>query len=204
MQINQAKILTLKEIAAVVNDLRRRRRYVNNRQTLIIVRLSSCAGLRASEVCSIRLDDVRVEIDKPHIRIRRDVGKGGKSRVVPLTWDSATLSDVREWKRERQAQGATPADYFVCSQGKSSFGRMLDRRNVRRRFITACRCLGAERQRLVTIHHGRHSFCSHALNGGRTLAEVRDAAGHANVSTTSAYLHTVGDDGTIGNLFTVN
>jgi integrase len=37
----------------------------------------------------------------------------------------------------------------------------------------------------VTIHHGRHTFISHALAGGRTLAEVRDAAGHANVSITS-------------------
>ena len=29
----------------------------------------------------------------------------------------------------------------------------------------------------LTIHHGRHTFISHALAGGRTLAEVRDAAG---------------------------
>ena len=40
------------------------------------------------------------------------------------------------------------------------------------------------------------------LEGGRTLAEIRDAAGHVNVSTTSIYLHTVRDDDeTIGNLF---
>jgi integrase len=37
----------------------------------------------------------------------------------------------------------------------------------------------------VTIHHGRHTFVSHALAGGRTLAEVRAAAGHANVAVTS-------------------
>jgi hypothetical protein len=30
---------------------------------------------------------------------------------------------------------------------------------------------------------------AHALAGQRTLAEVRDAAGHVNVSTMSAYLH---------------
>tara|TARA_R110002096_G_scaffold90594_1_gene205352 strand:+ start:821 stop:934 length:114 start_codon:yes stop_codon:yes gene_type:complete len=34
------------------------------------------------------------------------------------------------------------------------------------------------------------------------LAEVRDAAGHANVSITSAYLHVaVDDDGAVGDLF---
>jgi integrase len=51
-----------------------------------------------------------------------------------------------------------------------------------------------ERLRALTIHHGRHTFLSHDLAGGRTLAEVRDAAGHTNVSITSAYLHAVVDD----------
>ena len=52
------------------------------------------------------------------------------------------------------------------------------------------------------IHHGRHTFVSHALAGGRTLAEVRDAAGHCNVSITSIYLHlAVDDEGQVGNLF---
>ena len=38
--------------------------------------------------------------------------------------------------------------------------------------------------------------------GGRTLAEVRDAAGHSNVGTTSVYLHVVVEDGDrVGELF---
>jgi site-specific recombinase XerD len=60
---------------------------------------------------------------------------------------------------------------------------------------------GPERLETLTIHHGRHTFISHALAGGRTLAEVRDAAGHANVSITSAYLHVVVEDGDVGSLF---
>ena len=55
---------------------------------------------------------------------------------------------------------------------------------------------------MLTIHHGRHTFISHALAGGRTLAEVRDAAGHSSVLVTSAYLHVaVEDQGTEGDLF---
>jgi integrase len=54
----------------------------------------------------------------------------------------------------------------------------------------------------LTIHHGRHTFISHALAGGRTLAEVRDAAGHASVSITSGYLHVaVDEESGFGNLF---
>jgi site-specific recombinase XerD len=55
---------------------------------------------------------------------------------------------------------------------------------------------------VTRIHHGRHTFISHAMAGGRTLAEVRDAAGHANVSITSGYLHVAVDNETaIGTLF---
>jgi hypothetical protein len=58
-----------------------------------------------------------------------------------------------------------------------------------------------ERLASLTIHHGRRTFISHALAGGRSLAEVRDAACHANVSITSGYLHIAVDDGGIGDLF---
>jgi site-specific recombinase XerD len=62
--------------------------------------------------------------------------------------------------------------------------------------------LGKARQKTLTIHHGRHTFISHALAGGRSLAEVRAAAGHANISVTGGYLHVVVDDEeAVGNLF---
>ncbi len=54
---------------------------------------------------------------------------------------------------------------------------------------------------MLTIHHGRHTFISHAV-AGSTLAEVRDAAGHCNVSITSGYLHVVvNDKAAVGHLF---
>src|SRR5882757_8806445 len=61
--------------------------------------------------------------------------------------------------------------------------------------------LGTSRLENLTIHHGRHTFISHALAGGRTLAEVRDAVGHANVSITSGYLHVAVDNDSVGRLF---
>jgi len=55
------------------------------------------------------------------------------------------------------------------------------------------------------IHHGRHTFISHALAGGRTLAEVRDAVGHGNATITSGYLHSgVDDDNALGRLFALS
>ncbi len=121
---------------------------------------------------------------------------------VPLWWDAGTLADLESWKAEREREGAGPGDLFVCSQSLGSFGKQLNRQNARVRYISTCRVLGSQRQAEITIHHGRHSFVSHALAAGRTLAEVRDAAGHSSVGTTSIYTHVATeDDGEVGNIF---
>ena len=46
-------------------------------------------------------------------------------------------------------------------------------------------------------------FISHALAGGRTLAEVMEPAGHCNVSITSCYVHVAVEDDVqgLGSLF---
>lgn len=150
----------------------------------------------------MRLDDVRVGVERPHLRIRPGVGKGRRARTVPLWWDAGTLTDIEAWKAQRQRQGATDDDLFVCSMLANRRGRPLSRHALRLRFQRACRSLGPERAGQVTIHHGRHTFVSHALAGGRTLAEVRDAAGHSHVGITSLYLHVaVEDDAAVGDLF---
>ena len=112
------------------------------------------------------------------------------------------LADIEGWKAQRTRQGANGGDPFVCSVRADTFGRRLTRHVLRRRFSTACKSLGPQRIAYLTIHHGRHTFVSHALAGGRTLAEVRDAAGHRSLATTDAYLHiSVDDDGRPGRLF---
>jgi len=78
---------------------------------------------------------------------------------------------------------------------------VFSRHTLRKKFRTACRVLGKEGLEHLTIHHGRHTFISHALAGGRTLAEVRDAMGHSHVSITSGYLHIAVEECGIGALF---
>jgi integrase len=197
------KILTRREIAAVLADLKRKAlRSPGTRLNLVLFRLACCCGLRASEIASLQIDDVRVGIARPHLGIRRGAAKGGRPRTVPLWWDAGTLSDVTAWKAERADQGAVAYAPFLDSHRPGREPSPLSRHTFRKRFRTACKILGADRLRTLTIHHGRHTFISHALAGGRTLAEVRDAAGHANVSITSGYLHvTVEDEAQTGKLF---
>lgn len=156
-------------------------------------------GLRVSELAGLRLGDVIVETNRPRIVVRAEIAKGGKPRYVPLWWDAGTLADLVEWKKARRDAGARDGDVYMVSRSQAV---PQSRHTLRRRFRTACKALGLTRLASLTIHHGRHMFISHALAGGRTLAELKAAAGHANLVTTSTYLHiAVDDDGKVGELF---
>lgn len=191
--VDQTRILTKGEISRILAELgRKARRSPNTRQNLVLFRLACCCGLRVSELTALRLCDVKVgSDDRPYIQVRK--GKGGKDRRVPLWWDRGTLEDLRAFKALRQAQGAANTDWLLTTRD----GGRIDRLNARKRFQSCCRLL----DRPVTVHDGRHSAVSHWLHAGRSLAEVRDAAGHSNISTTSVYTHLVDDDGTVGNIF---
>jgi integrase/recombinase XerD len=212
--VDQTKILTRSEIVDVLCELTRKgRRSANTRQNRIIFRLATCCGLRVSEIVGLTMANVITGSKRPHVYVPAAIAKRNKARKVPLWWDAATLADLAVWKAERTEQGAKAGSPFVCSQaagkhamtGQSTFGKALIARNAQARFDAAVKVLGTERGAMLSIHCGRHSFCSHALAGGRSIAEVRDAAGHANISTTSIYLHVVhADDDEIGNLFDFN
>ena len=204
--MDSTSILTKGEIAAVLSDLKRGRRlrYPNVRRNLTIFRLSCCCGLRASEICGLDIGDVvTLAGERPCVRVRKEITKGRegqrRSRNVPLWWDSGTLEDLTSWLRFRMqmAEAVLVSDPFVCSLAGAATGRRLLRQQVASMWQTAIRVLGTERVRQLSIHKGRHSFCSHALQAGLSLVAVRDAAGHANVSMTSRYLHVVQDEGPI-------
>jgi integrase/recombinase XerD len=199
--VDATKILTRRELAAVLKALSETSRSKQTWSNLILVRLACCCGLRVSEIAGLQVGDVRTEVSRPHLRIRRGASKGGKPRMVPLWWDSGTLADLRLWRVERVQQGASLDQPFLPSVRARAGTEPLSRHTLRKRFQTACKVLGQDRLATLTIHHGRHTFISHALAGSRTLAEVRDAAGHANVSITSAYLHVAVEDDAVGELF---
>jgi integrase/recombinase XerD len=201
--IDASQILTRGELAQVLVDLKRRAtRLTNVHMNLAIVRLASCCGLRASEIAGLRLGDVHTGVTRPFLSIRAETAKGGKPRRVLLWLDAGTLADLEDWIAYRRKHGAKGGDPLVCSLQRATLGEALNRHVLRLRFRTACRVLGWDRLRSLTIHHGRHTFISHALAGGRTLAEVKMAAGHASLLTTSVYLHVaVEDEGKVGDLF---
>ncbi len=193
--VTESGILNRREVETGWAELTRKAaRSVNTRQSRAIFALATFCGLRVSEICGLRLRDVKLAIARPVLEVPATVAKGGHPREIPLWKLPTALACLSAWKAERQAQGAGLTDPLVCAQSRSALGRPLDRRNARARFISACRILGRERQAMLTIHSGRHTCASHLLSAGWPLPAVRDMLGHANLSTTSLYSHVVVDD----------
>jgi integrase len=189
--VSRDRILTRSELLKVLAELKRKaKRSPLTHRNLVLFRLACCCGLRASELTRLTLGNVRLTGDSPVIRVPKSIGKGGKSRTIPLWWDQGTLDDLVAWKALRQAAGG---DLFI----QTSTGKALHRNAARNAYQSCCRCLDKH----TTIHDGRHTFISHALHAGRSVVEVMRAAGHASLATTSVYAHLLRDDNEVGNLF---
>lgn len=195
---DQNRILLASEVQAVLADLEARTNK-NSATNLILFRLSCCCGLRRKEICGLDMRDVVIDGPRPFIHVRKEITKGqdGKRRArkVPLWWDSGTREAISAWRESREGQGALSADPFVVKCRAGEAGERFKEQGISRRWFTALKVLGPGRVSQLTIHSGRHSFVSHSLNAGRSLVEVQKAAGHANVATTSIYLHLIEREG---------
>lgn len=199
---NPTKILTRNEVLQVISHLHRPGldRYPLRRQNLTIFRLACGCGLRVSEIAALTIGDLTLEGARPAVQIRN--GKGGKSRTVPLWWDAGTLGDIRNWRDELVGDGCQASDPVVAGQVRTGGERKaLDRWAIGSRWSTAISILGSARAKQLPIHAGRHSFISHALLIGRSLAEVRDAAGHSSVKITDLYTHALASMADLPDMF---
>ena len=134
------------------------------------------SGLRLSELTTLRPADI--DFDDATVRV---LGKGGKTRVVPV--GRFALRCAQDWlaKREAVAKGQTNA-LFLNHRGKS-----IGPRTVQQRLTMWSRKQGLVQN--VHPHMLRHSFASHVLQSSGDLRAVQEMLGHASISTTQVYTH---------------
>lgn len=166
-----------------------------------ILELLYGAGLRVSEVCAARLDDLsrplRVEgiWDDPQARILRVVGKGNKERIAIFGPPAAlALLDYLAVRAEffgqsdaktgpKIAAGKRSSEFLFPSRGKEAH---LTPRRVAQWLEQLAREAGLDPQ-CVTPHSLRHAFATHLLDGGADLISLQRLLGHADISTTQIY-----------------
>lgn len=141
-----------------------------------ILELLAGAGLRASEVCGVCLRDV--DWQHRRLRIRAEVGKGGREAVLPL--DERTFSWLERWKPERRHHAAGAPWLFVTLKGGQ-----LCRRYVWEMTARYGRKAGIEEP--VFPHRLRHTFGTELLRDGFDLREVQEMMRHADIRTTVVY-----------------
>jgi integrase/recombinase XerC len=143
---------------------------------LALMELFYSSGLRLAEL--VALDLTSIDLADRTVRV---VGKGNKTRIVPVGRKAVTA--LRAWLRERSGMAApeTPA-LFVGRNG----GR-LGARAIQLRVAAAARRQGLPMG--VHPHLFRHSFATHLLESSQDLRGVQELLGHADISTTQVYTH---------------
>ena len=135
--------------------------------------ISYGAGLRASEVCNLKIGD----IDSDRMLIHVEQGKGRKDRKVMLS--PALLQLLRDYWRE-----ARPAGWLFPGKPKIN---PLSPRQLNRAFNSAKHMAGIARP--ATLHTLRHSFATHLLEANTDVRVIQVLLGHAKLTSTAQYTH---------------
>jgi len=170
--------LSPEEVLAVLKTARAR-----SIRDWVMVLLAYRHGLRASEVCGLKLSDVNLKDQT--IRVARL--KGSMLTTQPLVPHRGQplldeLAALRTWLKIRPADGS---DFLFTSQK----GGKLDRTQFFRVFRAVAESAGLPREKRHP-HVLKHSLASHLVAGNVNLALIRQALGHRSITSTMQYVGT--------------
>ena len=148
-----------------------------------ILDLLFSTGLRVSELCNLKKDDINLE--KMEFSV---LGKGGKIRVVFL--DQEARESIKNYLTARNDKN----EYLFISYGHRNKPSVMDDktegmtpRSVQRMIRKYAKAAGITKK--VTPHVMRHSFATDLLFSGSDLRAVQSLLGHKNIMTTQRYTH---------------
>ncbi|MEO8724734.1 MAG: tyrosine recombinase XerC [Acidobacteriaceae bacterium] len=145
----------------------------------LIVELLYGSGLRNSELCGIRMDDIHKREQSALVR-----GKGKKERMAPFSDAAGEALDAYLPVRWRAMSAANPPQRHELLLVNRRGGRLTTRsvgRIVKRMAVVAG--LSAD----VHPHTLRHAFGTHMLAEGADLRSIQELLGHERLSTTQRY-----------------
>ncbi|WP_425235411.1 site-specific tyrosine recombinase/integron integrase [Ulvibacterium sp.] len=159
------KVLSRAEILAMIDN-------TNNLKHRCIISLLYSAGLRRSELLSLKLGD----IDSNRMLIRVQSAKGNKDRMTVLS--PTLLRSLRSYYVAYK-----PKDYLF----EGPRNRPYTASSVVKIISEAARRSGIYKR--VTPHMLRHSFATHLLEDGLDIRHIQLLLGHNSTKTTEIYTH---------------
>lgn len=140
-----------------------------------MLELAYAAGLRVSELCNLRFDQVQ----EPE-RLLVVEGKGKKRRVVPYGRPAGrALERYLTQSRPQLCAGVDPHVFL------NHRGRRISRVGFFKRLKQHAATAGIRSE--ISPHVLRHTFATHLLEGGASLRYVQALLGHADISSTQIY-----------------
>ena len=160
------KVLSKGEVKRIFNQL-------HNKKHRLMVYFAYSSGLRLSEVCYLKPEDV--DLERRQVFINNS--KGGKDRVVHLGEEMVGLfvEYIQKYK---------PKDWlFEGQQG----GEPYSPRSLQTVFRRAKEKAGITKR--ATFHTLRHSYATHLLETGTDVRLIQELLGHSDIKTTLLYTH---------------
>lgn len=172
------KFVTEKEVQALIKGAKKTKYPIRNQ---LIVLMLYRHGLRESELCNLRLDQVNLEQAKLHIKRI----KGGNSFTHPIEGDELRL--IRRYLRFKVTkQGSGLPWLFISSRG-NQISRTAVFNTVRN-----CAIEGEITKKTISPHMLRHGCGYYLANKGVDLRVIQDYLGHKNIQNTVIYTQLTG------------
>ena len=142
-----------------------------------ILELLYASGLRASEICGLKVGDVNLSVGCVRV-----LGKGMKERIVPV--GRAAVEAIQRYLADcRPKLDHKNVDRLFLSRTGRAMERiglwMLVEKHARRSGLL----------KSVSPHMLRHCFATHLIGGGADLRVVQELLGHSDINTTQVYTH---------------
>jgi len=179
-----------------------------NQREKVIVELLYGAGLRVSELITLRVDDVN--LTSGYVRC---LGKGSKERIVPI--GRAAIGEIQKYLREDERLNPPPTIEPVqrkrgrprvekkpvmtmrtkrSSTQSTSPHLLVDRKGKVISRLVIWQIIkrlaqNAKIKKTLSPHSLRHSFATHLLENGADLRVVQELLGHSSIVTTQLYTH---------------
>ncbi|MFA5051992.1 MAG: site-specific tyrosine recombinase/integron integrase [Patescibacteria group bacterium] len=158
-------ILSREEITRLIDS-------ISNVKHCLLISLAYGAGLRVSEVVSLRVRDLDFAEHTIHLK----GAKGNKDRITVLP------NKLTDGLRQMTAGKGMDDEVFSSERGGT-----LSSRTAQKIFEHAL--ARAKIQKAATFHSLRHSFATHLLENGTDVRYVQELLGHGNIRTTQIYTH---------------
>jgi integrase/recombinase XerD len=150
---------------------------VGNAMYRMALMTAYAAGLRVSEVVMLKAE----HIDSARMLLHVELGKGQKSRLVPLS--EVLLAQLRDyWRTGRPKVKGSPWLFPSANPAKP-----IDVTTIQKASQRAVIAAGLKKH--ATPHTLRHCYATHLLEAGTDLRTVQALLGHACLSTTAIYTH---------------